>query len=300
MPDHEDDEPLYDVLDLTRLPCLQHVQLVSHFYLTSIPESIKTLNLRDVLQMLCVELLLGCRNLVNFEAIDVLHKFDPRLTGPVIFPNLERFRWSNGGPSMGDDAGLGLIRHIQLPALRSLVWADDGDEFSEQPSSEDPRCRFFAHLPPSLSSLTLVKMSYNPQNHTIPRLLIRVPQVSELHLVECPVMIIEIAAKVIGQRKHGSRTVLPNLRKLTITSSILAFEDINLQEIVGMLEALHATKSGEKRDRFHLHINVVTKVWNDDEHFLGRLRALVKDGFDLEVCIRSHVLDLGSWSRDRC
>lgn len=288
-----------NAIDLRNLPCLQRIQLINwpEPYV-AIPSSIRTLHLRKLPPAGCIQLLLSCRNLVDFEAIDFMHweGGDPRLKKSVVFPYLERFSWSNGSRWSDYKPGVGVLKRLRLPGLRSLVWSDDQDSPVSHPASQDLRGLFFSRLPTSLSSLTFIRMSTHSGNRTIERLLNCVPQVLELHLVDCPETTIRAAVKAIGRPFSATKIdsdaslaiVLPNLSKLSVISQA-PVRRLDLPKIVDMLEALN--EIWERKKRFQLVIKIGAS-WKEDGEVLQRLRALVKDGFDLEVVFGQRVLDL--------
>jgi hypothetical protein len=283
-------------LDLTELPCLKHVELIDHCHQFSIPESVTSLRLRKA-GLTSIQSLLKFTNLVDLRMIRV---YGPSSQTPIIFPQLEHF---GCGTALSDS---GLIRQIQLPSLRSLHWYIDHPTLSfglpsgvQPPPRQALRLSFFSNLPRSLSSLTFVSLQHC-RDFRICDYLSCVPQVSELNFINLHQPELERTIQGIGRRLSTAYSgwspdvkVLPNLRKLSLTAHSYdwAYEAIsNLVPLVfvEMLEALH--RGGGSQSDFRLIFDDI----RDDFHDLlvrRRLRALVKDGFDVDIALGSNTLD---------
>jgi hypothetical protein len=303
-----------DMLDLAELPRLERVQLIKCSLPFSIPETVTTLHLRKLAFIDCFKALTQFRNLVDFEII----KFEPpeesvpAVTEPIVFPRLERLRWS-ASTHDGLHYCSQLFHHLQFPALRSLQWSDNRatDIRYLYSPRRDPRLDLFSNLPPSLSTLTFIDLRPHFERQTvIQHLLNCVPQVSELNFVECSRAVVGTAIKAIGRPLHSSvadygqlgsaadtirrspgTPVLPNLCKLAITNAAgwAILDKVEGQDIVDMLEVLYM--ANRNRGRFRLVVDPENS-WDHGKKVLGRLKGLVRDGFGMEVATGSRTLDL--------
>ncbi|XP_006459564.1 hypothetical protein AGABI2DRAFT_116525 [Agaricus bisporus var. bisporus H97] len=330
-----------DILDLSELPCLERVQLIKCSLPFSIPETVTTLHLRKLAFIDCFKALTRFRNLVDFEII----KFDPpevsmpAVTGPIVFPRLERFRWS-ASTHDGLHYCSQLFHHLQFPALRSLQWSDNRatDIRYLYSPRRDPRLDLFSNLPASLTTLTFIDLRPHFERQTvIQHLLNCVPQVCELNFVECSRAVVGTAVRAIGRPLHASGAdygqqqqqqetreeqeeegegeqeeqqqlrsvvtepikrspgspILPNLRKLTITNAAgwAILDKVEGEDIVDMVEVLCMGRTS--RERFELVVSPESS-WDHGkkQKVLGRLKGLVRDGFEVEVGIGSRTLDL--------
>jgi hypothetical protein len=168
----------------------------------------------------------------------------------------------------------------------------------------------FSNLPRSLSILTFNDLRPHFERQTvIQHLLNCVPQISELNFVECSRAVVGTAIKAIGRPLHSSVAdygqlgasadtirrssgpVLPNLCKLSITNAAgwAILDKVEGQDIVEMLDVLYM--ANRNRGRFELRVDPESS-WDHGKKVLGRLKGLVRDGFDVEVVTGTRTLDL--------
>ncbi|XP_006459563.1 hypothetical protein AGABI2DRAFT_116524 [Agaricus bisporus var. bisporus H97] len=301
--------PVGGTLDLTELPSLQRVHLIDFDLPFSLPRRITILHLWRTKIDNVMEFLKKHRKVVDLEIIECALLIKDCFRRPIVFPRLKYLAWSAGQDLRYYST---ILRQSQFPALRSLHWSVTSPyDFAFGRSAHQPvdlSVGFFASLPPTLSSLTFTNLSSFKNNWEVAyELLDCVPQVSDLHLVEY--LDPEVGATIddihlsdwysplhvagvyhftlLGIGQSSGSKVLQKLYKLSITAQpYLRFREhrnIDRQKIVDMLEALQGV--GESRGRFDLSVYPDTP-W-DDECVLDRLKALVKDGLEVEVALSS-------------
>lgn len=310
-----------DFFNLVTMPCLQRVELVALRDLPSIPNTVTTLHLRDMAFSDCYHSLVSYTNLVDFEMIGYsgfeLLLPDGRISEPIVFPQLEHFRWNRFSSFHRDIEDF--LRYARFPKLRSLHWFENSDiHYPNLPtgSQRDPRpiLDFFSNLPPTLSSLTIFQASPSFKDDTdvdatfIERLLDCVPQVTKLHFSRCSKAMIEYLVDAIGKphsppdspRQYqyqkvdanidgiSGNKVLPNLRELVIDNARdRAWYNIdNLwQKIDNMLKALRVTSGC--RETFHLVIDSTVDEYDDQETLQKAKVAAMANGFNLKISFNS-------------
>lgn len=290
-------------VNLTELPRLHRIRLKE--LLTPLKLSwstITVLHLQDMPIKTCVDSLVNCPNLIEFESLHPLSAAvqddSPTLTQPIMLEHLESLTWH----TTGDQWSYAFFHHIRFSKLRNLRWSGAHqslfDDFSEDIYA--PFISFFSNLPSTLTSLTFSHFPYHSFG-IMKDLLNSVPRLPELRFVQCSTATVAMAVSMIGRplaalvedsanrraaidtTKSEGPKVLASLRSFASQS----YCNPDPAMIVEMLEALH--RAGTSRERFCLVLSD-GDPWQPE--ILARVKTLVFSGFDLEITLGSHTLYL--------
>ncbi|EKM82054.1 hypothetical protein AGABI1DRAFT_126402 [Agaricus bisporus var. burnettii JB137-S8] len=284
------------MLDFTPLPCLQDVHLMDCGVPIILPQTTTSCRLLSSHVSTCLDLLVHYPNLVTFESMEpeaLQIPWSYSLMGPMVLPFLEDLTWSNHTADT-NDAFVRFLQFIRFARLRTLQWCDDKKHFPFR----SLRLDFFSSLPNTLSSLTFNKCLFD-SDEIIEELLYCVPQLSELHFIECDPLTVNYAVRVIGRSFpesedfQGSATignrplglkVLPNLREMSISDG----ETLDVYEPGDFIEMFKALLARGITERFFMSF-IPGVDWDPDS--LAEIRGVLSSGFNAKIDFGCRILE---------
>ncbi|KXN86720.1 hypothetical protein AN958_09711 [Leucoagaricus sp. SymC.cos] len=303
---------LQDVLHgLSSLQALQEISFEHIFIPFTLHYSMITIiHLKNAPVSQCLDLLVKCPNLVEFENQHPSPDFGDAEVLPiqetVVLQNLEKLIWH----SFSDEFGDAFLRYVRFAKLYRLDWNgsydDDGDSFSEEPPADflSYFLSFFSELSPTLCYLSIngFPMTYRVIHDLLCGIPPTVP-ITEFGILDISREVIELVMSMIGRPRHGLirdpckrlAVVDPNKQggpKILASLQSLVWPSLEMDVnprpnvVVDMLEALFEARGQDVPFRLQLSPEDVNGWDNPD--IKKRVKRLMTCGFDLEVTFGSN------------
>ncbi|KXN86722.1 hypothetical protein AN958_09713 [Leucoagaricus sp. SymC.cos] len=270
--------------------------------------TITVIHLKKVPTSQCLDLLVKCPNLVEFESpesrpddVIINSRSTPTIHGRVVLQNLERLRWRISG----DIYGHAFLRHVRFARLHHLEWsgAHYDTEFEESRPADIHASfiSFFSELPPTVRSLAIgdFLMTYQITHDllcsippTVPITYLSIFDVTTEDSAMVMSMIGRPVAGLVEDREDGLATVDPSKRGgprvLPFLQNLRPSIDPSnpwYDFVLEMVEALFESRGKDVPFRLWLMEDLANN-WKNSET-KKRVKKLMKAGYDLEIMFGS-------------